>query len=136
MILPSNLHTERVEHKADEPVVRCKRQEKGVGEDDMLPRKAEHDIKGKSFLTYLEVIDDGFTILEVVRDCEEVPIEGVTPRVVGAPEKNADLPVHKRLDKENQTDHIHVPYCELYYGTASEPTRSTVRITHSRTPLS
>ena len=43
------------------------------------------------------------------------------PRVVGAPEKNADLPVHKVLDKENQADHIYMPYCELYYGTASEP---------------
>ena len=87
-------------------------------------------------LTYLEVIDDGFTIQEVVRNCEEVPIKGVAPRVVGAPEKNADFPVHKSLDKKNQTDHIYMPYCELYYGTELEPKHRALRITHSRTPLS
>ena len=87
-------------------------------------------------LAYLEVIDDGFTIQEVVRHCEEVPIKGVAPRVIGAPEKNADFPVHKSLDKKNQADHIHMPYCELYYGTELVPKRCTLRITHSRTPLS
>ncbi len=87
-------------------------------------------------LAYLEVIDDGFTIQEVVRNCEEVPIQGVAPRVIGAPEKNTDFPVHKNLDKKDQADHIHMPYCELYYGIESEPKRCTLRITHSRTPLS
>jgi hypothetical protein len=41
------LHTERVEHKADEPVVRCKWQEKSVREDDVLQESLSTVLKAR-----------------------------------------------------------------------------------------
>ena len=87
-------------------------------------------------MSYRIITAFGYVPKKVVRDCEEVPIKGVAPRVVGAPKKSADFPVHKSLDKKNQTDHIYMPYCELYCGTELEPKRCALRFTHSRTPLS
>jgi hypothetical protein len=83
------------------------------------------------FLAYLEVMDDGFTIQEVVRNCEEVPIKSVAPRIVGTSEEHADFPVHNSLNNENKADHIDMPHCEEYYDSVSEPWWSTHK-NHSR----
>ncbi len=73
----------------------------------------------------LEVVDDALSVQEVVRDSEEVPVEGLAPRisaiflvlfpVAGKREQPCNFAVHRSLAEHHEDDHIHMSQCEEHY---------------------
>ena len=75
--------TDQVERETDEAVVRCERRELGIGENNVLEHHNRQMCQWRStrYITYLEVVDDALAIQKVVRNREEVPVQGLAPRV-------------------------------------------------------
>lgn len=75
-------------------------------------------------IAYLEVVDDALPIQKVVGNSEEIPIEGLAPWILALEvrlglagvlrvrrlerEKGRDLPIHHRLVKHDEENHIRV----------------------------
>lgn len=73
--------TNRVQREADEPMVGGEAGKLSVGKDDVLTKELGRILRCTLSKTHLEVVDDTFAIQEVVDNCEEIPVQGFTPRV-------------------------------------------------------
>ena len=112
--------TDQVERETDEAVVRCERRELGIGENNVLEHHNRQMCQWRStrYITYLEVVDDGFTIKEIVCCGEEIPVEGFAPWVLAFLDRAlhtqgkecSDFSINPCLADEHKDDHVNMAH--------------------------
>ena len=63
-------------------MVRGKRHELGISKDDVLDEQRLDGNDGLLMISYLEVVDDTFSIKVIIGDRKEVPVEGLAPGIL------------------------------------------------------
>ena len=105
-------------------MIRSERHELCIGEDDVLKRMVRWGCRSL-IVSYLEVVDDAFSVQVVIGDRKEVPVEGLAPGIFllrrllsidGFDRKeSSDLAVNRRLADHNEQNHISMTEQEQPY---------------------
>ena len=132
---------ERVEHEAEHAMIGREGQKIRVSEDDMLRWGMSMQTFERRGRTYLEVVDNALAVEEVIRHREEVPVEGLAPRIP-APflvlvgrltlqgEESRDFAVNDHLAHKYEENHVGVTHEKETCLTVSVSAKPNVVKTH------